>query len=55
MLLKHAFKFKQVKVIVYSTCSIYNEENEMVIKEALTMAHQNHFHLNVNTIVILIK
>ncbi|CAG8588723.1 18487_t:CDS:10 [Gigaspora rosea] len=31
----HAFKFRSVQKIVYSTCSIYAEENEHVIKRAL--------------------
>ena len=28
-------KFKNVKKIAYSTCSIYEEENELVVKKIL--------------------
>ncbi|KAI6652266.1 28S rRNA (cytosine-C(5))-methyltransferase isoform X3-like [Oopsacas minuta] len=35
MALKHALSFPSVQKVVYSTCSIYQEENEMVVKEAL--------------------
>ncbi|XP_039920178.1 putative methyltransferase NSUN7 [Hirundo rustica] len=31
----HALKFKKVQAIVYCTCSIYPEENELVVKKAL--------------------
>ncbi|CAG8516308.1 4894_t:CDS:10 [Paraglomus brasilianum] len=34
-LILHAFKFPSVKKITYSTCSIYAEENERVVKEIL--------------------
>ncbi|XP_053920372.1 putative methyltransferase NSUN7 [Cuculus canorus] len=33
--LRHAMKFKKVQAIVYCTCSIYPEENELVVKKAL--------------------
>lgn len=35
MLLKHALTFPKVKKVVYSTCSIYREENENVVAEVL--------------------
>ncbi|XP_032917271.1 putative methyltransferase NSUN7 isoform X2 [Catharus ustulatus] len=31
----HALKFKKVQAIVYCTCSIYPEENELVVQKAL--------------------
>ncbi|XP_059700925.1 putative methyltransferase NSUN7 [Haemorhous mexicanus] len=33
--LLHALKFKKVQAIVYCTCSVYPEENELVVKKAL--------------------
>ncbi|XP_065489196.1 putative methyltransferase NSUN7 isoform X1 [Caloenas nicobarica] len=33
--LTHAMKFNKVQAIVYCTCSIYPEENELVVKKAL--------------------
>lgn len=37
-LLLHAFKFPAARKITYSTCSIYAEENEFVVKKALDSA-----------------
>uniref|UniRef100_A0A4X2KLG3 NOP2/Sun RNA methyltransferase family member 7 n=1 Tax=Vombatus ursinus TaxID=29139 RepID=A0A4X2KLG3_VOMUR len=35
--LKHAMQFNKVQAIVYCTCSVYPEENEVVVKKALEL------------------
>lgn len=44
-LLQHAMSFKHVERISYSTCSIYELENECVIHDVLPYAHQYGFKL----------
>ena len=43
--IKHAMTFSNVKRIVYSTCSIYQEENEGVVAQVLPYAHEHGFKL----------
>lgn len=46
-LLLHAFKFPRAKNVVYSTCSIYAEENEHVVLKALdsAIAQERHWRI----------
>jgi 25S rRNA (cytosine2278-C5)-methyltransferase len=46
-MLLHAMNFKNVKRIVYSTCSIHEEENESVIRHALEMNTKNYKLVNI--------
>jgi len=43
IMLKHAMSFPQAERIVYSTCSIYEQENECVVKGALK---ESNYQLN---------
>ncbi|KAI8103319.1 hypothetical protein M9435_004658 [Picochlorum sp. BPE23] len=43
--IQHAMSFPNVKKIVYSTCSIYYEENEGVIADVLEFAKEHGFHV----------
>ncbi|XP_031483339.1 25S rRNA (cytosine-C(5))-methyltransferase NSUN5 isoform X2 [Nymphaea colorata] len=43
--LAHALSFPSVERVVYSTCSIHQEENEDVIKTILPIAESLNFHL----------
>ncbi|RLW09336.1 hypothetical protein DV515_00002847, partial [Chloebia gouldiae] len=38
----HALKFNKVQGIVYCTCSVYPEENELVVKKALESGVEGH-------------
>ncbi|KAM6313434.1 putative methyltransferase NSUN7 [Aegotheles albertisi] len=40
--LRHAMKFNKVQAIVYCTCSVYPEENELVVKKALESGLQGN-------------
>eukprot|EP01091_Cochliopodium_minus_P009443 TRINITY_DN2323_c1_g1_i2.p1 TRINITY_DN2323_c1_g1~~TRINITY_DN2323_c1_g1_i2.p1 ORF type:complete len:525 (-),score=151.30 TRINITY_DN2323_c1_g1_i2:408-1982(-) len=40
-LLLHAFSFPSVKKITYSTCSVHNLENELVVQQALNSQKEN--------------
>ena len=43
MLLRHALSFPSVQRVVYSTCSVYERENELVIQDVLQSSE--HFRL----------
>eukprot|EP00889_Picochlorum_renovo_P002693 jgi/Picre1/29723/NNA_005106.t1 len=43
--IQHAMSFPNVKKIVYSTCSIYYEENERVVAHVLEFAKEHGFHV----------
>lgn len=43
--IQHAMTFPNVKKIVYSTCSIYYEENEGVVAHVLEFAKEHGFHV----------
>ncbi|XP_060757202.1 putative methyltransferase NSUN7 isoform X2 [Neoarius graeffei] len=47
--LHHALCFPKVRVVVYSTCSSLPEENEEVVKSALTLAEQDNSKLQTFT------
>jgi len=40
MLLRHALRFPSVRRVVYSTCSVYERENELVIQDVLQSSEQ---------------
>jgi putative methyltransferase len=43
--IQHAMTFPNVQKIVYSTCSIYYEENEGVVAHVSEFAKEHGFHL----------
>ena len=43
----HALRFPKVQRIVYSTCSVFEEENECVVQAVLSLAQQQGFSLKV--------
>ena len=43
--LKHAFEFPEVQRISYSTCSVYAEENEHVVRDVMDAARKHGFRL----------
>ncbi|CDS36621.1 methyltransferase nsun5 [Echinococcus multilocularis] len=44
-ILRHALSFPSVEVVVYSTCSIYQQENEAVVRELLESGAAADFEL----------
>lgn len=49
MLLKRALSFPSVKEVIYSTCSVYEEENEKVVDDVLTQYHEEFELANLAT------
>lgn len=42
-MIQKAFTFPRLKRLVYSTCSIHDEENEQVVEKALALKNAGHF------------